>query len=538
MSYFFRTSLVFLSEPAISCLLLAATLVFGHFLDRPLIQWRWRDAILGGAVLGLIVLVRPEEPMLASAMALLAVAAFLFHRYHWRTGWHRRGLLLLVPLVLMGAFSETVRLHNRHSHHLAVQSRQYGPGDVDLLNALYSIPPDRELRYCPVTLATFEKAAPFSPTLKPLLPMLLDPKNRFTVYASGKYEIPGEVCTWLNFLLLDVYGRVYNAGDGEADRAMAQTAREIREAQSKRQLSRRLEYYPVDPLWRLWLPDLPRTLLWGTWNSLALHYDVRTPVSETNARANLLPLTDARNFDDGLLLRTSLNNANQLDVSGVLEKVAQSSKATSVLLRNDRGILAASPVHPFVDVGIPAQFNLVVWPVERMTQVDLEFWDANHSLQSITLPVPSARTLAIDSGSESWNVVVRQDAARVPLAKRIQYALLRVNDLILACGLVVCVGLAACRGRIASKTNWFPLLALVATAAAFVLPRIFFYSLLHVWLDWDSLRYFSANAPATLLGLLSFCGLAGYWVGLRISTAGLRSSKVVRNASEASRGIR
>ena len=515
-SYFLRASLTFVSEPPTACLLLAATLVFSRFIERPLTQWRWADAIQGGIIFSLWSLMRAEEMIILCGMVALGTLIFLVHRYHWRSGWNRRGLLFLLPLLILAASDETVRVHNEISHHMAVQSRTFGPGELALLKALYSIPPDRELRYCPVTRATFQAAAQVSPTLKPLLSGLTDQQNRYYVYASQRYQIPGEVCTWVNFLLLDVYGRVYSVEDGSAERAMMRTAQEIRAAQTRGELGRRFAVYPVDPLWKLWLPDLPKTLAWGAWNSLALHYDIRSLADEEAQRADVLPLTDERNFADGLLLRTSLNDREQLDVSGVIETAGMQSAATSVLVRTDAGVVGASPVYPFTNLGHLARFNIVMHYPEKPSQLKLEFWDQGSLVQDAMLNVPGVQVLRVGAQAEPWTVVVRLDSHRPALPKRIEAALLKMNDLILGWGLATCIGLAACRAFGGSNAGWFSLVALPAVVVCFVVPRFVFYSLLHVWMHWDSLRYFSANGPATLLGLLTACVLAGIWIGRRI----------------------
>ena len=525
-SYFLRASETFISEPAMSCLLLSAALVFCRFVDRPVSQWKIGDGLLAGIVLAVAVLVRPEEMAIGCGMAAIAVFIFLAHQFYWRSGWNWRGLIFLIPLVVIWTADKVVQDHNGRVYHLAVQSRAYGPGEMALLNALYSIPPDRELRYCPVTRATIEKAAQFSPTMKALLPELVDQRNRFYVYASERYHIQGEVCTWLNFLLPDVYDSAYSANDGSADRAMMKTAHEIRAAQADGKLGRRIAYFPVDPLWRAWIPELPGIVAWGAWNSLGLHYDVRSWQGEANDRANVLPLTDERNFADGLLLRTSLNNQNQLDISGVVREAAKDSDVTSVVLRTDKGIVAASPVYPFVDMGRPARFNLVLRTAENLPEVTIEFMSGSQVLKSVTIPVPSTPTVWMNSGNESWAVVVRRDLREPAVAKRIELALLRMNDVILASGLVICIALAACRGFFGAGISLYPLVATVVPAIAFVAPRVLFYSLLHAWLRWDSLRYFSANGPSTLWALLAACALGGCWLGvaLRRSSSPKRST--------------
>jgi hypothetical protein len=46
-SYFFRASLIFLSDPPAACLIFAAVLVYSRFVDRPVSRWRWRDVLAG-----------------------------------------------------------------------------------------------------------------------------------------------------------------------------------------------------------------------------------------------------------------------------------------------------------------------------------------------------------------------------------------------------------------------------------------------------------------------------------------------------------
>ncbi len=154
-SYFFRASLGFLSDPPAACLIFAAVLVYSRFVDRPISEWRGMDILAGSTVLTLWALTRREELIIYGSMVLLAITIFLLQWRRWHEGWNPRALVLLVPLVIMLGCGEAVRLRNLEVHHLAVQSRYSGPGQGALMSALYSIPPDRELRFCPVTNRTF-----------------------------------------------------------------------------------------------------------------------------------------------------------------------------------------------------------------------------------------------------------------------------------------------------------------------------------------------------------------------------------------------
>jgi len=511
-SYFFRASLLFLSDPAVACLILAAVLVFSRFASRPISRWTWLDALGGGVVLALWALTRREEPIIFAGLGLLALVVVFFHRIRWHEGLSPRALLLLIPAVLMLGSGEAVRLRNLAVHHVSAQSAYSGPGSGALLGALYSVPPDREIRFCPVTRGTLEAAAKVSPTLQPLLPELLDPQNVFRRYASERYHVPGEVCTWLNFLLLDTYGRAYSVQDGSADQAMLRTAREIRAAQAAGKLGRRTTFYPVDPLWRQWLPELPHAFIWGAWNSFGLHSDVSSDARVARQK-QLMPLAMERDFSQALLQRGSLLEQGELDVSGTLEGDKASDAAQFVLLREGDAVIGASPVYPFTDLMHVARFDIGTRPLDPGDTEALEFYKDGQLVQSEPLPRSGKAQLQLGQGAETWNVSVWRAATTPSTARRLQEALLRANDFILLVGLLACAAIAFLRARNKLAVDRFELIALALAALCFLFPRIGFYALLDVWLRWDSMRYFSADSGAALLGIIGAAALAGSWLG-------------------------
>jgi hypothetical protein len=409
---------------------------------------------------------------------------------------------------------EAVRLRNIEVHQVSAQSRYSGSGQGALMSALYSIPPDRELRFCPVTNRTFEAAAEVSPTLRPLLPKLLDPQNLFRRYAADKYHIPGEVCTWLNYLLPDAYASAYSVNDGTADAAMARTAREIREAQKSGRLGRRFGSYPIDPLWRLWLPELPRAFVWGAWTSLGLHYDVAVE-AETSRQTVAMPLAMERDYGEALLQRESLLKQDQLDVSGILKGEKPADAANTVLLRESGAVIGASPVYPFLEFMHVARFDITTHPLKPGDALLLEFSKGAQTVKLAPLPFSGTTTIQLGDGEETWDVVIRRGGAQPALSRRLEMAVINVNGLILAFGSLCCCAIAFVRSRNEALDHPFELAALALTALCFTVPRTGFYALLDVWLRWDSSRYFSASSGAALLAVIAAVAFAGSWLGAR-----------------------
>lgn len=513
-SYFLRASMNFMSDPAVACLMLAAVLLFGRILERPVARWNFQEAILVGIAVSFWAMTRPEDMIIISAFAVIAVVQFFMQRYYWREGWSARALILLLPLIMMVASDGLIRLQNFRTHHLAVQSRMYGPGTTALLNALYSIPPDQEVRYCPVRLSTFEAAARVSPTIRTLLPELTDTSNAFWVYGSQVYERSNEVGSYLNFLLPDVYGKHYSIEDGEADKMMMRSAEEIRAAQARGQLGRRAELYPIDPLWRLWVPELPRQFAWGIWSSFGLHFEVRTLEEEAASRTDVRPLSLERNFSDGLLLRTALNAGNDLDIFGSLAKTRRESVATSVLLRAGDDVLGASRIYPFTPTDDSVRFAMSIHPAPVASAASLEFWSGLKLIKSVPIELVGSHPCTVDVVGESWWIRSDNIPLRISSAKRLEEALFRLNDAFLLFGAAICAVLSYFATRRSRDFQFLPLAAVVAAAVAFMLPRIAFYTILsESWAKRGGQRFFSANSPTAFLTLLVVCCLLGHFAG-------------------------
>jgi hypothetical protein len=148
--------------------------------------------------------------------------------------------------------STTVKLGNYSRCGIYAKSLISSPGLMALMKALYRIKPEEQLRYAPVTRQSLTAACQASPALGLFEKDLLDLQALATSYGQQITGRPGEFGPWLNWLLPQSL-----PGDAqEANAVMLQAAREINSALRERRLPSQPAFFPLDPNWRFWFPDL------------------------------------------------------------------------------------------------------------------------------------------------------------------------------------------------------------------------------------------------------------------------------------------
>jgi hypothetical protein len=206
-------------------------------------------------------------------------------------------------------------------------------GLTALMKALYRIKPERDLRYAPVTRKSLQMACEASPTLGRFESALLNPRNSNTRIGQEITKVPGEFGSWLNMLLIT--SLPWETPEG--NHAMLAAASEINEALDDGRLPRRHASYPLDPNWRLWLPDLLPSFVaslrsassiqrWKSWENEV----TGSPILE-------------QVFDEAANRRAVSAYSPTLLVEGLMESPI--SSIDSVAVQDQRGrLLAASPL--------------------------------------------------------------------------------------------------------------------------------------------------------------------------------------------------
>ncbi len=204
--------------------------------------------------------------------------------------------------------------------------------------------------------------------------------------------------------------------------------------------------YPIDPLWRLWLPELPRTFIWGVWDSLGLHYDGMSPALSSR-RTVVMPLAMEHDYGEALLQRGSLLEQDQLDVSGVLRGGEPSNAADYVILHEGASVIGASPVYPFLDFMRAARFNIATHPLNPDDTVALEFWKGDKAVKLVPLPLTGTTAVELENSADTWDVVTSRGSFQPTFSSRLKLALIKASDVILFFGLFCCSALAFVRAR-------------------------------------------------------------------------------------------
>lgn len=243
----------FWTYPFVLLLSVALLAVMFRVLRRPSSEWTWPIFAVQGLILFFWEWSRTEDPLVFGTWALFAGLAWMLTRQEINpVPWRRKLALLALPLMLVIALSTGVRIINYFHYGVFAKSRMAAPGLTALMKALYRIKPERDLRYAPVTHASLELACEASPTLRQFKNALLDTSTGDVKTGAALAKAPGEVGSWLNMQLL----HSFNGETADANQAMLAAASEINDALRDGRLPKRNASYPLDPNWRMWLPDL------------------------------------------------------------------------------------------------------------------------------------------------------------------------------------------------------------------------------------------------------------------------------------------
>lgn len=511
--WFISNSINFTTEPLCAILLVVFALSVTPWIRHSPRRWKARWTLFPSFMAGILVLVRPElTVVLASWTAcLLGIVAANGKAFFCRGPRKSRILhtaCLLAPLLI--PFAITKCLETVHARHYGIQamSGSEAPGLMNLMNALYSIKPEQDIRFAPVTLQSLEAACNASPTLNEHRDSLLDRNGTFVITGSERLGLNGEPGTWLNWHIEAAFSGLSQ----QSDRRMALAAEEIRQALESGRLPARSARFPIDPLVSSWLSEIPQQFLNSLrWAMFPLTSVRNTKLLTLNERQ--MSLVETGLYDDAALRRKGVTGTALLRLQGTFfGTVGRHSSVRIVDSRqqvlNEIKIDISGQRHRFECLVDTAGLN-------SKDGLHIEFsGDEEQASQRFSLPLTSGTQALFVNGinpGESppgyWEVTTTLSGERFKYgdkwgrwcARRFPTALW------IAMALVTALGLRWRPSRRQLRRAW--LLALVVLTI--LLVRSAFFTLIEVWLGWGLQRYVAPHQPLLVWWTMLSVFLAG-----------------------------
>lgn len=543
-AWFLSEAVQFMTEPLTSILLLCQGLIAISLLAPPVHRWQaWLLPALV-VVVSVSVLVRNEMPVLACFWLL--VFLICIYRYAREHGWSlfRRVDTLKIVCILLplaaGQFSlTTLKWVHGACYGIQATSQVESPGVNQLMQALYTIPPEEELRYAPVTRQSLAAACDVSPTLNRYRKKLLDTDRPAYLYGARNLGLKEEFGSWLNWHLI---GSFRNHGYNE-NLEMLAAAKEIRDAQARGEIAHRAAIYPVCPLWKQWLPELPGQVGQGLADGFIPAQLLNEGLIAKRHPDNVIA---KGYFDDSLSVRHGAAYWPTIRVAGK-KRIGSTSFHSVRLLDGEGNLLVEAPittdaksVHAFsIELNDAEYFQdgsqsgKEVLQLQFVRQIRSETNTnssriSNHVVLDKKMRAGSFyRDVRIesddDAADEGWQIDYASswplDDHRVGWKKQ----LIKLYRPIVAVSifLAMTVGLVAGWKDARQQTGGARTLQLrnvgwvVFAMAAFVLGRCVFYCLIEVWLHWGVQRYVVPNAFLSVLLVLTAAWLGGALLGRR-----------------------
>ena len=511
--WFFVHSQLFMTEPLVSVLLLLMFLTSIQLICRPFHAWSASTATIGTFAATFYVLARNEFLVLLGFCFLILVVVLIRQRgelgrktLRQPGGW--RLVFLLLPVAASFLAMQAVKQFNLGQFGVRAMCATEADGFCDLINALYSVNPQQPLRYIPVPRKTLMDVCAESPVMKMFETELLDEDRPSYMFAQKRFGFEGEVATWLNWHLIDCFGGV----DRNSNRQMRVAAHEIRMALDRGDLPKRFSRFPLDPVWREWLPQLPSECIRALRHSFA---DLNLQYFENFLRRKVENSVEVGFFDTGLLRRSGTGFSRSLAVFG--KSLGLETQATTAqLLTPDLEIIMEVPVirgndgyaefNFFLD---DSKSNYIRKPVlVRLVRVN------ESSSFSATVLVKGLSRLKRNyfefdgqSGPEEWNLSFDRHPHKNKIRRGVRKFL--VDQLWI--GMVLLLVLAfvfGAKGRISGQL--IRNLAWIGTIGfSLVFARCLMYALIDVWLSWGIGRYVEPNVFVMLFSLICFAIVAG-----------------------------
>jgi len=509
-----------MTEPLTSLLLLGVLLTAIPFVVRPAEEWPLGVTLAACLFTSVHVLTRSEFPLLLGFYLVIgAVAWFRAWRNEKirsvqedspaRPVWRRPGgwRFVLIVLPILAAWCATQGIKRMHESRFQVSATcaTEADGFVDLMSALYSIKPDQDELYVPVTRASLAKACQVSQVMQMVSDPLLDRSRGAYRICQRVLGVEGEVGPWLNWHLVDCFGGV----DRNANNRMRVAARQIREAQGRGELEKRSARFPIDPMWQSWLPRIPAKFARAVVVSLV---DFHLQYDQLFDRRRLLNPVATSMFDQGMLRRQGIGRDLNVWVFAQAVRQQAVSVVAARLLGDDDQLIVQVPV-----------VRNETGNIQFAISVDASESDLLQGELSVQLVIGEQ---AADSFPDTSQAIALEDFARNEAVKfQIQRDggetreldwLLSVNrtkppNLVrrwLRARLVAWpwIGFAAVFAfgfivgwRVGFEPRSFGNLGWVAFVGwAFLLGRCFFYTLIDSWLAWGLHRYVEPNVFVAL----------------------------------------
>ncbi len=515
--WFMFRSRVYMTEP-MAGLLFVWLFVFGAYV----VFWphrnraKWPIVVAVGFLHSSFLLVRPETPVLIAFWGVLTFAAVLANWRFLRRGLSRRWLLQLVcvPVIALGVIFCMKQIHGVH---FGVKGISCGgaPGLVALMNSLYTIPPEEEKRFAPVTRQSIALACDHSQTLNQYRRQLLNVNMGAYRIAKQQHDIDGEFASILNWHLINCFGGINKSSNS----AMLAASKELRQAQRDQKLGWRFGMYPIDPLWRQWIEMTPNYF------GQALKASV-IPSDKLFANDQLFdrgPVDAVMRsyFDDGLLRRNGTRAGLKFQVYGSLKGKSQFERVRfwskvgrplgmARIMRQaaEGGSESRSFEFNFEDQKQLADQDVFIEFVNDEDEQSVQRRDVRQRLQPTVMSKIEANSE--ENGgliSETWIVQFTNSGPISKLQRNLQQKLSANYIFGLAALITVgfLVGVFQRTGRRRTRLlRW-----LVFAGWGWVCVRSAFYVLIEVWLHWGMDRYVEPNSLLTLFVMMLTAFLLG-----------------------------
>lgn len=488
--WFLRSSTAFMSEAPTAILLLGIVLSGIHLVKSPAHPGTLAVASLLSTF---YLLTRSEFPLLLVFWIVIGILIFLVgernpERASRKTQLVRSSRVIVPLLIALGGMQIVKQVHLR-CYGVAAITAAESSGMKDLMNALYSIPPENEIRFAPVTLRSLEKACDECPTLNEHRKRLLDPTSPAFTSARKNLELENEVGTWLNWHLVWAF-RGINAASNEK---MHQAAKEIRDAQMEKRLGVRLARFPVDPLWRQWLSDVPMS----SFSMLRVSTMPRLLNNIGTTRFTHRRVDDEvveGFFDESLLRRNGIGYESTLRVSGSCPNSGYRRAKIFSASRSLLGEVIIESTPQGSQFGFSIQdFNIKQHhPIRVVLYRHVEEGATNSSVR-ITRKEGTQQFVAKPSEQiqEDWTVNISTSKPSL-LRKQIRSTVIQKSPPFIMSLFALCFLVGAVRGMEPGAFRMVIVSLLIGLL--FLLLRCLFYALVDVWLGWSANRYVEPNS--------------------------------------------
>jgi hypothetical protein len=485
---------------------------------------------LGALALALCDSTRLETPVLLAIQASWALLiALRLPGADFRRRLREAALVFAIPAAALVATQTAIKWMNYRSFGVYALAVHTAPGLSALMGALYRIDTPDPSYYAPVTTQSLRAACKASPTLAAYEAKLLDPNNPATLTGQQYTGRPGEVGSWLNWLLMK---SIEGKDVAETDGIMQRAADELTAAMRAGRLASRTAYYPVDPNFAIWLPHVPAKLakLAGQLVRIAEWQpdsdDSSLAVDEFAGRS-----ADSRMFDRAANRRSLASRPRVVSVRAAAFSDVGAIDLVSLEDCDGRVLAAATPALPAKasdgHVAERASFDLTADFSGDFKTARLGFWRGGARLGSVALNAVRFGTseVALEGSSERVVLDLKKreyfDARRAYQGRQDFKRL--VTRIYLPALLVACCLVAVSFATGASTATTRRLLFASAIVASAIVVRVLFFTVLIAMMSWAQPRYIQSFSPFLVPMMLTVSAAAGAY-----ARRWLKSERTVR----------